>query len=145
MPIYDYLDSFAFIIIVKFEFPFKLQMIIIFQVERFRVQRSGLKKRTQLISKWILYSLQLGICFTQWVIPDVPDFDQYGEQGPSVVGNVWSSEPQSVECRRLIPHCSAFILNYQNTFFDVRRSSVSFSIKLAVFWASGSAHTRMNA
>jgi len=24
MPIYDYLDSFAFIIIVKFEFPFKL-------------------------------------------------------------------------------------------------------------------------
>ena len=56
MPIYEYLDSFAFIIIVKFEFPFNIDDYYTLgwavQSSSFRVE----KAHTAHI-KWILYSL----------------------------------------------------------------------------------------
>ena len=83
MPIYEYLDSFAFIIIVKFEFPFNIDDYYTLgwavQSSSFRVE----KAHTAHI-KWILYSLCLGIYFTQWVRLDIPDLDQYCEQFLSV-------------------------------------------------------------
>jgi hypothetical protein len=64
---------------------FLFQTFYIIEVERFKVQRSGLKNPQTTRIKGILSLSCLYIRFTQYGMPGIPNIDQSGETFPLVV------------------------------------------------------------
>jgi hypothetical protein len=68
---------------------FSKQLHTIVMLQRFRVQRSGLKNSQPALTKEFCLHRFYNAFFTQWVMSGTPNLDQYSWQFPTVV----TSEP----------------------------------------------------